>query len=197
MNEAAETMTEIDDWRARIADVVAEESANGAAVGWRPCTGCHETCDGHEIGHYPHSDVFGCSVGSGCSECGGLGVVWEYWSKEALDDMQRDARRPPISEGVEAEAKIRAWTDKWVLYDDHKAAITALSAELERVRANCETVCDSYVAENQRLHDRATSAEAENARLRASLDKIASWTQSEGLLWWQTEARAALSGDQS
>lgn len=215
MNEAAETKTEIEDWRARIADVVAEESANGAAVGWRPCTGCHETCDGHEVGHYPHSDVFGCSVGSGCSECGGLGVVWEYWSKEALDDMQGDARRPSISEGVEAEARAVAQSHEspagimeryrklvatgvsyareqnpiistFEIYmgpfnmigDEIEASISALSAELEKMKAERDRQYDENVdriAKEGAAILRATTAEAENARLKEKEKELLSF----------------------
>jgi hypothetical protein len=71
----------------RIAEVVSEESANGAACGWISCSGCHETNEGAETGFYPYSNTFKCYVGSGCSECGGLGVVWEYWSEADLKAM--------------------------------------------------------------------------------------------------------------
>lgn len=83
------------DFATAIAEVIKEESANGAACGWLSCTGCHETNEGAETGHYPYSKMFGCYVGAGCGECGGLGVVWDYWGKEALDEMQRDAATPP------------------------------------------------------------------------------------------------------
>jgi len=86
------------DFRASIARVIKEESEAGAAVGWRPCTGCHETSEGYETGHYPYSKLFGCHVGSGCSECGGLGVTWEYWSKDHLEAMQRDFASPDAGE---------------------------------------------------------------------------------------------------
>ncbi|MES2845625.1 MAG: hypothetical protein V4747_11400 [Pseudomonadota bacterium] len=44
---------------------------------WRSCTGCHETEDGHDVGHYPYSRALKCKLGGGCSECGGLGAVWD------------------------------------------------------------------------------------------------------------------------
>lgn len=75
---------------ASIAEVVKEESLGGAACGWKSCTGCLETSDGYHCGTYPYSDTFKTHVGSGCRECGGLGVVWEHYSKEALEDMQRE-----------------------------------------------------------------------------------------------------------
>lgn len=41
---------------------------------WQPCTGCHESDEGHPTG--PYSGVFRCHLGSGCHECGGIGAVW-------------------------------------------------------------------------------------------------------------------------
>lgn len=78
----------------RIAEVTAEEGKSGAACWWRSCTGCHETEDGYSVGRYPRSKVFGCEMGSGCRECGGLGVVWEHYPASALAAMaaEEDAR---------------------------------------------------------------------------------------------------------
>lgn len=42
---------------------------------WRSCSGCHELNEGHDTG--PHSPSFGCALGLGCRECGGLGAVWD------------------------------------------------------------------------------------------------------------------------
>ena len=44
---------------------------------WRSCSGCYETEDGHPVGQYPYSEIMGCALGSGCSECGGIGAVWD------------------------------------------------------------------------------------------------------------------------
>ncbi len=64
--------------------------------------------------------------------------------------------------------------------DDVVAALRALRAERDEARAGCETVCDSYVVENQQLSDRATVAEAtlatqakEIAALREALEPFA------------------------
>lgn len=54
---------------------------------WKSCSGCHETNEGQETGHYPYSKLFRCHVGAGCSECGGLGVRWEYYSDADLAAM--------------------------------------------------------------------------------------------------------------
>jgi len=94
------------DFAASIAEVIKEESLNEAACGWRPCTGCHETNEGYESGRYSYSTMFGCHVGHGCSECGGLGVVWDYWSKDALDDMARDVTTPPDASAIRGADKM-------------------------------------------------------------------------------------------
>lgn len=51
---------------------------------WRSCTGCHELNEGHDTG--PFSEIFGCALGNGCSECGGIGAVWDDTDYE---DMAR------------------------------------------------------------------------------------------------------------
>lgn len=43
---------------------------------WQSCTGCYEVVDGQPLGDYPYSHLMCCHQGGGCSECGGLGVVW-------------------------------------------------------------------------------------------------------------------------
>ncbi len=73
------------DFSSSIARVMREEAEDGAACGWRSCTGCHETNEGAETGDYPYSPMFQAFVGAGCGECGGIGVVWEYWS---IDDLK-------------------------------------------------------------------------------------------------------------
>lgn len=44
---------------------------------WKSCSGCYETSEGVAVGHYPFNDIFDCCPGSGCMECGGIGVVWD------------------------------------------------------------------------------------------------------------------------
>ncbi|MEO0698478.1 MAG: hypothetical protein AAFY81_02035, partial [Pseudomonadota bacterium] len=53
---------------------------------WRTCTGCYESEDGHPVGHYPHSNVLDCALGGGCSECGGIGAVWDNTDYSAMVD---------------------------------------------------------------------------------------------------------------
>lgn len=87
--------------KSRIREVEAEFGADGGACGWRSCTGCHEHNEGQPQGLL--SPIFGVHAGIGCHECGGLGVVWEYWSAEALDRMARDLgeEAEPVEVGVE------------------------------------------------------------------------------------------------
>jgi hypothetical protein len=77
---------------------VAHEIAEGSGF-WRACSGCYETEDGHPVGSYPHSDVLGCTLGSGCSECGGIGAVWDNTDYEA---MGRDWMREEVEAGSAA-----------------------------------------------------------------------------------------------
>lgn len=63
-----------DDVRDRVADCRVENADSGH---WRSCSGCYETEDGHPTGPYPFSESFGCYLGSGCSECGGIGAIWD------------------------------------------------------------------------------------------------------------------------
>lgn len=96
------------DFASTIAALIKDECESGAAAGWRSCTGCHESNEGYETGRYPYSPMFGCHVGHGCSECGGLGVVWEYWSESDLEAMARDDE-PAAPEGRQeaaAETKV-------------------------------------------------------------------------------------------
>lgn len=62
---------------------VAEVIAEGGGF-WRTCSGCHETVDGHPVGHYPYSKVMKCDLGAGCGDCGGIGAVWDNTDYEAM-----------------------------------------------------------------------------------------------------------------
>ncbi|WCT73966.1 Lar family restriction alleviation protein [Sphingomonas naphthae] len=78
-----------DDVRPRVAEVVAEYSGDGGGF-WKSCSGCHETEDGYDVGHYPFSEAFGCKLGGGCSECGGIGATWDTTNyTEMANSMER------------------------------------------------------------------------------------------------------------
>lgn len=51
---------------------------------WRSCTGCHETNDGHPSNGAYFSTTFNCHLGSGCSECGGIGAIWDNTDYEDM-----------------------------------------------------------------------------------------------------------------
>jgi hypothetical protein len=71
------------------------EALNGGAGFWRTCTGCYESEDGHPVGDYPYSENLGCDLGAGCSECGGIGAVWDdadYDAMAAAGDADEIAR---------------------------------------------------------------------------------------------------------
>lgn len=87
---------ESDIWPAIAANV--REQVNDGDGFWKPCSGCYEMEDGQNVHGYPHSKVFGCVLGSGCGECGGIGAIWdttdyaamgEELSREQLTNSQR------------------------------------------------------------------------------------------------------------
>ncbi|SER58473.1 hypothetical protein [Rhizobium sp. NFR03] len=55
-------------------DGVSRALENGDGV-WRSCSGCHELDEGVATGSY--SDLMRCHLGIGCSECGGIGAIWD------------------------------------------------------------------------------------------------------------------------
>ncbi len=59
---------------------------------WHACSGCQESTDGYvSASDYPYDRLFRCQPGSGCSECGGIGVLWD--DGRGYDDLTglRDA----------------------------------------------------------------------------------------------------------
>lgn len=67
---------------------------------WRPCSGCHELNEGHDTG--PFSKVLGCALGGGCSECGGIGAVWDTTDYAAMGDFMA-AKDQQDADKVDAE----------------------------------------------------------------------------------------------
>jgi hypothetical protein len=59
---------------------------------WQSCSGCYDTEDGHPTANYSYSEIFGCPMGSGCSECGGLGVIWDSTDYEAMYEEEFGAQ---------------------------------------------------------------------------------------------------------
>lgn len=73
---------------------------------WRTCSGCYETCEGYPVGKYPHSDIFQCTLGAGCGECGGIGAVWDNTDYSEMADWILSRPSPAVPE--EAVARIIA-----------------------------------------------------------------------------------------
>ncbi len=71
---------------------------------WHSCSGCYDTEDGHPTGNYAHSAVFGCALGSGCHECGGLGVIWDNYDNSDADAAPAPAIQHAPSDDTEGGA---------------------------------------------------------------------------------------------
>ncbi|MCA0850074.1 hypothetical protein [Salipiger thiooxidans] len=100
---------------------------------WVSCSGCHETNEGYETGHYAYSPVFKCYVGCGCRECGGLGVIWDSTDYSAMGDylaeeMDAPAREVTVRDALAAaEAALIGPSDK---YEGCEEALTKVRAAL-------------------------------------------------------------------
>lgn len=75
---------------------VSEAVAEGDGF-WRSCSGCHELNEGHDTG--PQSKVFKCALGNGCSECGGIGAVWDTTDYGAMGDALAASMAQPQPSG--------------------------------------------------------------------------------------------------
>jgi hypothetical protein len=72
---------------------VAETLASGDGF-WRTCAGCHESEDGQPFGDYPYSEILNCDLGAGCSDCGGVGAVWDNTDYEAMGHAMEQSLAP-------------------------------------------------------------------------------------------------------
>lgn len=83
---------------------IAEEIAEGSGF-WKACSGCQESVDGYVSERdYPYNRVFQCQPGGGCSECGGLGVLWDNIDYDAMArDILADEDEPLNSQDDDAE----------------------------------------------------------------------------------------------
>ena len=83
---------------------IAEEIAEGSGF-WKACSGCQESVDGYVSERdYPYNRVFQCQPGGGCSECGGLGVLWDNIDYDAMArDILADEDEPLNSQDDNAD----------------------------------------------------------------------------------------------
>ncbi|NEI60970.1 hypothetical protein GR243_03525 [Rhizobium leguminosarum] len=80
---------------------VTEQLADGAGA-WRACSGCHELNEGHPTGEW--SDILKSHLGLGCSECGGIGAVWDNIDYSMVTELDAEqavgaAIVPPLCSG--------------------------------------------------------------------------------------------------
>lgn len=103
---------------------VAEQIAEGAGF-WRSCSGCHETEDGHPMGNYVTSAVLQCDLGAGCSECGGLGAVWDSTDYSETDELlEEEGAQQPAVEVEPAVQQIKPRPEFLALAEANGARIT-------------------------------------------------------------------------
>src|SRR5437868_10340340 len=106
-------------------DTVREQVKEGKAAGlgfWQTCTGCHESEDGYDNGHYPFSPAFDCKLGSGCSECGGIGAIWDTtnykdlvkFSLEQEAAVKASPAPSPSPDVAGVVERLRAFADDYV-----------------------------------------------------------------------------------
>lgn len=83
---------------------IAEEIEEGSGF-WKACSGCQESVDGYVSERdYPYNRVFQCQPGGGCSECGGLGVLWDNIDYDAMArDILADEDEPLNSQDDDAD----------------------------------------------------------------------------------------------
>ncbi|RMX08532.1 hypothetical protein D8I35_05500 [Corticibacter populi] len=108
---------------------IQETVAEGRGV-WRSCSGCHELDEGHDTG--PRSKVFGCALGVGCSECGGIGAVWDTTDYGAMGDALADSMAKPQPSGSGADGLDAAVDKAWSRF---QSAIAPTDDELEEFAA--------------------------------------------------------------
>lgn len=126
----------------RVHELVAEEESGH----WRECSGCYETEDGYPVGTYPYSFALKCHLGRGCSECGGIGAIWDSSDYRDYAEFSRAAMRDHdnvrailISEGSlpdylaeQLAMSITALAIPPILLPDVDAPIRRIIADVER-----------------------------------------------------------------
>lgn len=102
---------------------------------WRACSGCQESVDGCvSTEDYPCSAVFKCQPGSGCSECGGIGVIWDTTDYEDMAHFMLEQDRLEAAHPVDARAPVDG---------ELRAALERAEKFLDRSVAHVGD-CDSY-----------------------------------------------------
>jgi len=97
---------------------------------WRSCSGCHETCDGYQVGQYPYNAAMKCHLGSGCHECGGIGAVWDDTDYADMAEfmMAADRDHENVKRVLIEKGGLQPYAAEQLTYE-----ITALDAKSEAV----------------------------------------------------------------
>ena len=74
-----------------------EECSHDGVGFWRTCSGCHESEDGYDVGEYDVSTSFGCKLGGGCDECGGIGAIWDDIDYSKMGAALDEDGPPPLT----------------------------------------------------------------------------------------------------
>lgn len=110
---------------------------------WRECSGCYESNEGAPPKGAVFSKVFGCYLGSGCSECGGIGAIWDSTDYEAMARFESASSEEPLSQVP------FVWTDGAVLAvlradgdgpfgEDDVQTVRRILVKAEEVRLMCQ-----------------------------------------------------------
>ena len=184
----------VDDDFSYLKKAVAEQQEEKSGY-WYSCTGCFE---GGEYGgneqYYPYSKVFQCRPGSGCHECGGIGVVWDdtdyeehakFLAKEDAKTMQQPTRHESTSAEVASKAgRVLAdapklindlsqddaidwkWFDRLDVFIDDAKSVAA--SALTQREGDVDPAAIRSARSTAAITDRVRELEAENARLRSA-----------------------------
>lgn len=136
---------------------------------WKTCSGCCESVEGYvNPKDYPHSDVFGCALGGGCGDCGGIGAVWDNIDYSDVAESLLTAPSHGRDAGELAEEIANAKPPPFII-ERITAAILSERAEAERMRKALEEIKALDEASGYELTvDRALQAVAIAARALAS-----------------------------
>ncbi|QCP84366.1 hypothetical protein EYE35_01345 [Cereibacter sphaeroides] len=87
-----------DGWAASLAAGVAEQMAQQDGA-WVSCSGCYATDEGYPTA--ATDPVFGCALGGGCMECGGLGAVWDAPDyRDVVAEAAAEPSPPTVAEAA-------------------------------------------------------------------------------------------------
>ncbi|WP_241301086.1 hypothetical protein [Burkholderia cenocepacia] len=150
---------------------------------WRSCSGCHETCDGHPVGEYPYSAILKCDLGAGCSECGGIGAVWDNTDYTAMGGA---FERAGLLNGCDAPTP----ADERAAWDDTRHSLAVAMCGFASRAGNRDL--DAAIS----VIDAITEAGSPLSWLRTARASSANETGAEGVRAWETDDGRVISDAQ-